>query len=182
MKKLNQLWAISGMAAALAFSATPVMAQGGGGYGGGFGAGAGGTALTSPQRLQQRLDSMRISLAVTNDDEWTVISPRLVKVIQLKAEEQAAEVANLVGAMAGARGGNIRAAAATLGVENDAATQALSKAIADEAPVAELKSKMATYRQTRKNKQAEMARAQADLLAVVSVRQEAILLNDGLLE
>jgi hypothetical protein len=180
MKKLNLLWAICGITAALAFSATPVLAQGGGGYGGGFG--AGGMTLTSPQRLQQRLDSMRVTLAVTNDDEWSVISPRLVKVIQLKAEEQAEEVVNMVGGMAGNRAGGVRAAVTALGVENDPATLALTKAITDEAPVAELKSTMARYRQARKAKQAEIAGAQAALLAVVSVRQEAILLSNGLLE
>jgi len=177
MKKLNLLWAISGMAAALAFSATPVMAQGGG-----IAAGGGGLTLMSPQRLQQRLDSMRTRLAVTNDDEWTVISPRLVKVIQLKAAEQAADVASMASAMAGARGGGVRAAAATLGVGNDPESQALSKAIDDEAPVAQLKSAMVRLRNARKAKQAEVAGAQAALLAVVSVRQEAILLSDGLLE
>ena len=177
MKKLSHLWATGGVAVALAFSATPVLAQGApGGFGGGM-------VLSSPARLQQQADNMRITLAVTNDDEWSVISPRLVKVIQLKAEVRAAELADMLGSMTGGRGGGgIRTAVTALGVEADPASQALSKAIADEAPVAELKAKMVSFRRARKDKRDEIARAQADLQGVVSIRQEAILLSNGLLE
>jgi hypothetical protein len=177
MKNVSQLWATGGIAVVLAFSATPVMAQGApGGFGGGM-------VLSSPARLQQQADNMRITLAVTNDDEWSVISPRLVRVIQLKAEVRAAELADMLGGMTGGRGGGgIRTAATALGVGADPASQALSKAISDEAPAAELKAKMVSFRQARKAKQAEITRAEADLQAVVSIRQEAILLSNGLLE
>jgi hypothetical protein len=199
MKTLNQLWAISGIVAALAFSGTNVVAQGGGGGGyaggGGFGR-TGGLTLTSPEQLQRQADTMRIALAVTNDDEWAVISPRLVKVIQLQEQVRVAAMASMLNGMIGSRGGgapaggaatggaggSVQRGLAALGVQADPNADALTKAIADEAPIAEVKTAMARVRAARKAKQAEMERAQADLLAVVSVRQEAILLSDGLVE
>jgi hypothetical protein len=169
MNKLNQLWAVGGIAAALAFSGTNVRAQGGGPPGGGFG--GGGIVVSSPARLQELANNMRMTLGVTNNEEWLVISPRLAKVIQLQAEARVAAIARM-----GAR------ASTTLGVAADPAADALTKALADNAPLAEIKSAMARVRQARKVKQAEMAQAQADLQAVVTVRQEAILLNNGLLD
>jgi hypothetical protein len=169
MNKLNQLWAIGGIAVALAFSRTDVRAQGGGPPGGGFG--GGGIVLSSPARLQEQANNMRMTLGVTNDDEWLVISPRLVSVIQLQAEARVAALARM-----SAR------ASTTLAVAADPAADALTKALADNAPIAEVKSAMARVRQARKAKLAEMAKAQADLQAVVTVRQEAILLNSGLLD
>jgi hypothetical protein len=181
MKILNQFWAISGFAAALAFSGTSVMAQGAGGFGGAGGLGRGVT-VTSPAMLQQQADNMRYTLMVTNDDEWTVISPRLMKVIQLKAQMDAAAFAEMYSNMNGNRGSAVRAAASAIGIDNDPNEQALTKALTDEAPLQELKSVMARLRNSRKAKRDEIAKAQADLQAVVSVRQEAILLSRGYLE
>ena len=162
MNKFNQLWAVGGIAVALAFSAADARAQGG-------------TVLSSPARLPEQINSMRTVLGVTNNDEWLVISPRLVRVIQLQQEARVAEIARMGG------GAGLRAST-TIGVAADPASDALTKALADNAPLAEVKSAMARVRQARKAKQAEMARAQADLQAVVTVRQEAILLNSGLLD
>ena len=184
MKNLNQLLALTGVALTLAFSGVGVMAQGGfggGGFGGGGGGGGGGFDFNAI--LQQQAERMRPTLAVTNDDEWNVISPRLVKVMQLRAEVGLAGLANMGGGMMGGRGGGggMRGFAALFGTA-DPAADALTKALGDNAPIAEVKAAMAKVREARKRKQAEMAKAQADLQAVVSIRQEAILLNDGLLE
>ena len=141
-----------------------------------------GMTVTSPAQLQQQANNLRATLMVTNDDEWAVISPRLVKVIQLKAEVEAAEFANMLSNMAGRRGGGIRAAATAMGVDADPNSAALTKAIADDAPLAELKSAIARVRNAHKAKQAEIPKAQADLLDVVDVPQEVILLSRGLLE
>jgi hypothetical protein len=163
MRKLNQLWAISGVALALAFSTTHGMAQGGG------------VVLSSPAQLQRRAENMRLTLGVTNDSEWIVISPRLLKVMQLQAEIRLTGMASMGG------GGALRALAA-MGVTPDPSAEALSKALDDGAPIAEIKLDMARVRQARKGKQTDLARAQADLQSVVSIRQEAILLNDGMLD
>ena len=114
---------------------------------------------------------MRVTLGVTNNDEWLVIYPRLATVIQLQQQARVAAIARM-----GAR------ASTTLTVAPDPASDGLTKALADNAPIAEIKGAMARVRQARKAKQAEMAKAQADLQAVVTIRQEAILLNLGLLD
>ena len=158
MNKFNQLWAIGGIAVALAFSATNVQAQGG-------------TVLSSPAMLRDEVNRMRVTLGVTNNDEWLVISPRLVKVIQLQSEARIAALAK-----SGAR------TSTTLTVAADPSSDALTKALADNAPIAEIKGAMARVRQAHKAKQAEMDKAQADLQAVVTIRQEAMLLNFGLLD
>jgi len=165
MKNLYQLWTIGGVALALAFSGTNGMTQ----------AGGGGVVLASPARLQQQAKNMRTTLGVTNDAEWTVISPRLVKVMQLQAGMR------LTG-MASMGGGAATRALAALGVTPDPSADALSKAIDDGAPIAEIKLDMARVRQARKAQQAELARAQTDLQSVVTIRQEAILLSNGMLE
>jgi len=168
MNKFNQLWAIGGLAVALAFSAASARAQGGS-------PGGGGIVLSSPAGLQQQLSGMRLALGVTNNDEWLVISPRLQRVVQLQAEARLAAITRMGG------GAGVRSST-SVAVAADPAADALAKALADNAPIAEVKSAMARVRQARKAKQAEMAKAQADLQAVVTVRQEAILLNDGLLD
>ncbi len=184
MKILNQFWAIGGLAVALAFSGTSVMAQGAAGFGGGGGAGGvgRGVTVTSPAMLQQQADNLRYTLMVTNDDDWSVISPRLMKVIQLKAQMDAAAITEMYSNMNGNRGSAVRAAASAIGIDKDPNEEALTKALTDEAPLQELKSVMARLRQSRKAKRDELARAQTDLQTVVSVRQEAILLSRGYLD
>ena len=177
MKTFNYLLAISGVVLTLNFGGAKVLAQGGGG-GGGM-AGMDPTAM-----LQRQADAMRVALAVTNDDEWSVISPRLVKVMQLQTEVRMAGIANMArGAMAqrGGGGGGMRGFAAFLG-EPDPASAALTKVLDDNAPLADVKAAMAKLREARKRKQAEMVKAQADMQGVISIRQEAILLNDGMLD
>jgi len=175
MKKLNHLWAIGGVALALAFSGTNSLAQGGGGFGNG-GFDGGGVVLSSPAQLQRRLEGMRLALGVTNDSEWVVILPRLVKVMQLQAEMRLIGMASMGG------GGAALRTLAAMGVTPDPSADALSKAIDDGAPIAEIKVAMNRVRQARKAKQADLVRAQGDLQSVVSIRQEAILLSDGMLD
>ena len=59
--------------------------------------------------------------------------------------------------------------------------EALQKAIDAKAPADEIKSKLAKYREARKVKEANLAKAQDDLRKVLSVRQEAIASVSGLL-
>jgi hypothetical protein len=173
MKMLNQFLAVGGVIAALVVSETRVAAQGG------FGGGGGGVVLSSPARTQQQTERLRLALGVTNDADWVVILPRISKVLQLQAEVRLGAFANMARGMAGA--GGMRGLAAAAGTA-DPATDDLNKALDDDAPIAEIKSAMAKVRQARKAKQADLIKAQSDLQSVVTIRQEAILLNDGLLD
>jgi len=62
-----------------------------------------------------------------------------------------------------------------------AESEALRKAIDSKASNSELKAAVAKYVEARKTKQAELEKAQADLRKVLSVRQEAIATEAGLL-
>jgi hypothetical protein len=162
----------------------------GGGAGGGFGGGGGGGGgfgggnFNISALLQTGVDNMRPDLAVTNDDEWNAISPLILKVLTLQLS-QSAGLGNVFGrgGRGGGGGGRGRGGiAALLGNAPDPAADALDAAVNDNAPVATLKAAMAAVRESRRKKQAEFAKAQADLKAVVTVRQEAYLVNAGILE
>jgi hypothetical protein len=182
MNKLNQLLVVSGVALTVAFSGASVLAQGGGG---GFGGGGGGGGMFGdPAAMaQQQATAMRPDLSVTNDDEWAVILPRLVKVVQLQAEVRMAGIVNLMRSRMGGRGGGGggRGMAAFMG-EPDPASAALTTALDGNAPIAEVKAAMAKVREARSKKLAEMTKAQEALKTVISVRQEAVLLNNGILD
>jgi hypothetical protein len=200
MKNFRFLLFLATLALVFALSGYKAAAQpdygggaGGGGYGGGgaYGGGAGGggglrNLLGDPaQRSQMLVDSLRDTLMVTNDDEWDVISPRLLKVVQLKSDNSTAEVGKLVssftsrlGGGAGGRGG----LANLLGTQPDPTTEALRMALESNGTVAEIKAALANYRAAKLQRQAELAKAQAALKDVLTVRQEAALALAGYLE
>jgi hypothetical protein len=60
--------------------------------------------------------------------------------------------------------------------------EALRKAIEDKAPTSEIKAKLAAVRAARDKKEAELEKAQDELRAVLSTRQEAIAVTLGLLK
>ena len=183
--KFNCLAGVAGLSLALTLclSGSQAMAQPGGGFGGGGGGGFGGFGGDPVAQAQQQADRMRPDLAVTNDDEWNVIRPRLVKVMQLQGEVRMAGMANMIRGMAGrGGGGGGRTGGLAALIPPDPAGDALTKALDDNAPIAEVKAAMAQVREARKRKLAEMTKAQSDLKDVISVRQEAYLLDNGMLD
>ncbi len=60
--------------------------------------------------------------------------------------------------------------------------EALRKAIQNEAPASEIKSKLAAFRAARQKKEAELEKAQNELRQVLSARQEAVAVTLGLLK
>jgi len=79
-------------------------------------------------------------------------------------------------------GGGGRGGMAALFGTADPTADALDNAVNNTAPIAQLKTAMANVRESRRKKQADLAKAQADLKAVISIRQEAYLLNNGLVD
>jgi len=69
----------------------------------------------------------------------------------------------------GGRGGN-----------GNPAVDSLRSAITDNMPDAEIKARLEHLRESRKEDQAKLEKAQADLVAVLSVKQEAIAVMMGL--
>lgn len=176
MMKLSQLLATGGIAAVLCFSAADLQAQNNGG-----GGGRGGRGNFDPAAFQQRMmDRFKEQLEVTDDTEWKVIQPLIQKVMD-------ARMAIGFGGrgMMGPRGqrpGDTNAGDANQrrgpGAANPEA-DALQKAIDAKASSAELKAAMAKFVAARKDKQALLEKAQADLRKVLTVRQEAILTSMG---
>jgi hypothetical protein len=184
MKKLMKLMLMAGVVAVVSLCGNKAMAQGGGGGGGGGGGFQG--------RMQQRLDALRTEMDVKDDAEWSAISNGIVKVFQ-------ARFANMNGGRGfnGNRGNNNnnggdnggqqpqrqrRGFGAPQGAEADALQAALdSKASPDE-----IKTKLAALRaavKAQKDKAAaDMAKAQDDLKQLLTARQEAVAVLNGLLD
>jgi hypothetical protein len=146
-----------------------------------------------PQRFQQEMQQrmseyFRSQLVVTNDAEWGVIEGRLNKVVRSRMETMfSGGGMGMFGAMrrggGGGEGGQ-RAAGMMrgLGMEPSPEAEALQKAIDAEAPTEQIKAALQKFREARKRKQAELAKAQDDLRDVLTLRQEATLVSMGILD
>jgi Spy/CpxP family protein refolding chaperone len=155
----------------------------------GGGEGMGNLVLT--RVLQEILEAHRKSLSVTKDAEWEVISPKLMRVAQLKLDAHAAEVRSLfrgIGMEIGVYDGNstttphYAALTGELPTTADPAEDALKKALADQTPLTELDAAVAKVRAVRQQKQADRTKAQSELREVLTPRQAAVLVSRGFLD
>ena len=134
---------------------------------------------------QHILESQRQSLSVTNDSEWMVISPKLLKLVRLKLEAHAVETRGLFGRMGSAGSGNPVFELVLDGTLPDIAHKeedALNKAIADNSPIADINAALAKVKAVRQQRQADMTKAQSDLREVLTPRQAAVLVSRGMLD
>ena len=132
------------------------------------------------------LAAARERLEVTDDAEWKVISDRVMKVMELRRATMSGGVG-----MFGGRGGPPGGDRGSSGGDSNAGRgfrgggspelAALSSAVNDKLPDAEIKSRLDRLRESRKDSEAKLAQAQDDLRAVLSVRQEAMAVVFGLL-
>jgi len=145
--------------------------------------------------VQQRanyLDGMKETLEITEDTEWSAISPKVGKVYDARRDMLASTMRGMMGGgRRGNRGGNggnaddpnaggRRQRANGFG-EESSAVAALRKAIEDKAPTAEIKVKLKAVQDEQKDKLAKLTTAQEDLRAVLTPRQEGIATLNGLL-
>jgi hypothetical protein len=185
MRGWNKGLAVAGVAAMLVLTAGTVRAQAGGG-----GFGAGGFDMTQMrtmmmQRFQQQIEA--------TDEEWRVIEPRFMKVLQLQMDAGQ----GLPGMLRGvARGGGGRGGAGGANVNQmiqqffgqtepsmvERRLDELQKAIDENASAERLKDKLEALRAAREKARADLVKAQASLVEVLSLRQEATLVQMGLLE
>jgi Spy/CpxP family protein refolding chaperone len=165
----------------------PALAQqpggGGGGNGGGNGGGRGGNF--DPAQFRQRmLDSIKSDLAAS-DDDWKTLSPAIEKVMTLQRDSMRG--------MFGGRGGRNRGGdnapanppAADAQPASPVATA--SKALQDtldnkDAKPEEIKAKLAALREARAKAREDLAKARKDLTELLTQRQEAVLVQRGILE
>jgi hypothetical protein len=178
MKRLSQMLTVAGCAAVLSLGAGPLAAQerqerpGRGNF--------------DPEQMRQRMmERYREELEIKNDDEWKLIEARITKVSDARRE---------IGFGGGMRFGGGRRGGDTGGGGEQGGrrsfgggtpspeVESLQKAIEAKAPADELKAKLAKVREARKQKEANLAKAQEELRKVLSVRQEASAVLLGLLQ
>ena len=165
--------------------------RGGGDRGGDRGGGdRGGRGDFNPQEMQARmLNMLRERLEITDDEEWKVISERVAKVSELR--RGSGGMGGGPGGMMGFRGGppgggagdrgGDRGPGPGRGTSSNPEMNALQFAIRDKLPEAEIKNRLERVREMRRDNEAKLAKAQDELRAVLSVRQEAIAVMFGLL-
>ncbi len=141
------------------------------------------------------LGALRERLEVTDDEEWKLISERVAKVAELRRATGGAGGPMMFGGFGG-RGGPPPGGGQAAGSEGrgrggftgrggpgggNAELAALSTAVRDKLPDAEIKSRLERLRQSRQDSEAKLAKAQEELRAVLTVRQEATMVVFGLL-
>ena len=137
-----------------------------------------------PAAIQKRImDSYREQLEISDDAEWKVIEPRVQKVME--AQREAGFGGSIGGIMRafgrGQQGGQRGGRSNFLGSGPGPEEQALQKAIDAKASSAELKAALEKVAAARKQKQANLEKAQTELRQLLSVRQEANATLAGLL-
>jgi Spy/CpxP family protein refolding chaperone len=184
---INRLLTAAGVAALLCLAASRVAAQEGPGApeGPGGPGGPGGRNFDPAQFQQMMMDNHREQLEVTSDDEWNAIRPLIQKVMAAQQEAQPFGGRGGRGGRGGFRGGPGDSSGPGGGrggpfggTPNPAAT-ALQTAIDSNSPE-QIKAALAKYRDARKQAQDKLTAAQDALKRVLTVKQEAVALQLGL--
>ncbi len=158
----------------------------------------------NPQEMQTRMtNALRERLEITDDEEWKLVSERILKVTELR-RATGGGIGGPMGGMfgrggAGGPGGGTPGGAGGPGGTGGTAEAGrgptrggrggspntemgqLQAAVRDKLPEAEIKVRLAKLRETRKSDEAKLAKAQEDLRAVLTLRQEAVAVVFGLL-
>ena len=136
------------------------------------------------QMRQRRMERLREQFDVTDEAEWKLIQERIEKVDTARRE-----VATSTFFMGGGRRGGGAGAGGGPGGgfggfrgETNVELEALQKALDAKASADEIKTKLARLRDSRKEKEEKLEKAQEELKKILSVRQEAIAVVNGLLK
>ena len=148
----------------------------------------------SPEDMQARmLTSLRERFEVTDDDEWKLISERIAKIAEIRRNSGGglSAVMGFAGRGGSPGGGteNRGGGDATRGSASGRPTRpggstemaALQTAVRDKLPDAEIKSRLDRVRENRKENDVKLGKAQEELRALLTVRQEAVAVVFGLL-
>lgn len=185
MKKMLMTLAL-GIAVMGSLSAVPAMAQvdngggngGGGQNGGGPGGGRGGRGGRGnfQQFQQQRMDRIKTAMGVT-DDEWKALEPKITAVQQLEMQQR------MGGMMRRRPPQDQNADQNTPTNPVAAAEQALQTTLDNkDATPDQIKSKLDALRAAKTKSAADLKKAQDELKELLTVRQEAVLVTQNILE
>jgi Spy/CpxP family protein refolding chaperone len=182
---------VTGLVTVLTAGMAFAQAGGGAGTGGGGGGFGGGGRQNMMDRM---MNNIKEQLGVT-DDEWTVLQPKVQKVMDLSRDLRAGGLAAMFGGGRGGRGG--RGGGAGGGGDTAAPTappaQPTSE-IADkttalrttldnkDADPKDIAQKLAALRDARERTKADLIKAQGELKELLTPRQEAQLVMMGLLD
>ena len=123
------------------------------------------------QRNQQRQMTSLQQLLNSPDDEWAVLGSKIQRVMDLNADlNPAAQSPNQ-------RGQFVQQATAAQGPVTKAMVELRTLLQNENSSEADIRTKLIAYRDARQRVQADLASARQDLLALLTLRQEAILLN-----
>jgi Spy/CpxP family protein refolding chaperone len=167
---------VTAFAASMAFAQAPAAP-------GGPGGGGGGRPRFNP------MDNVKQQLAVT-EDEWTVLQPKVQKVMDLSRELMSARFGGMRGRGGrggpGGPGGEVAAPgapaaqpASDVAEKTTALRTALDNKDADPKDIAQ---KVAALRDARERVKAELVKAQGELKELLTPRQEAQLVLMGILD
>jgi hypothetical protein len=187
--RLNQMLVIAGLGALMLAGGNTVMAQGRGGF--------------DPAQMRERMMTrLRDQMDVKDDSEWKAIEGQITKVYDARRDVMASEFSGF--GRGGSRGGGSSSGASSSDSSSSSSssssdqgssrrrggffgtpapeTEALQKAVDDKASSDEIQAKLSALRKANKVKQQKLEKAQADLKAILSPRQEAIAVLNGLLK
>lgn len=201
MKRSSLLSLVAGAAVLLSPAASTAFAQdtapatppagGQGGNGGGQGGPGGGRrgGFDPAQMRQRMMERYREQLGVKDDAEWGVIEGRITKIDELRRASMMRGFGGFGGRGPGGPGGGPggnqgqgNRGGGPFGQQPNPDAEALQAALDGGASSDEIKAKLAAYRDSLKKKEAELTKAQDDLRALLSVKQEASAVLLGLLK
>ena len=189
MKRVIKSAPLIAFAVVLLMGSNHQYAQAGGNPGGNRGRGGRDPA----QFMERRLERYREQLEIKGDDEWKAIQPLIEKVLQVQRDVRLGGFGGFGGGRGGppgtaqsesttnGNGRSNRAARGTPDANSNPEATALRQAVDSKAPAAEVKARLAKLREALKHKEADLAKAQESLRQVLTARQEAVAVLNGLL-
>jgi hypothetical protein len=135
-----------------------------------------------PAEMQKRMmERYQEVLEINDAAEWKAIEPMVQKVSEARMQSMSGMGRGMFGGRGGRGGQGGPGGGGGFGGQSNPDAEALQKAIDAKASNAEMKTAMAKYVEARKAKQAALEKAQAELRKVLTPRQEAIAVLNGLL-
>jgi len=156
-------------------------------YGGGYGGGAGGGAINTDRIRQALLARVQNQVEFT-DEEWSVVEPKLWKVVGLQAQTGQGTLGQLVSRARGGGGLDVNSLISqALNNGNPLPVLQLQQELQDlvddpNTPLNLIEAKLQQYRAVMAQAKAQLEAAQEDLQSVLTLRQEEALLELGYLE
>jgi uncharacterized protein (DUF169 family) len=134
-----------------------------------------------PERMRQRMmERLREQLGASEKD-WTVLGPRVEKVMELSRQTRAGAMRFMFRGRGGRRGVG-EEEGRDLSPVRQAALDLHEAVEEEETSAAEIKQKLTTLREARERVKADLEKAREELREVVTLKQEAQLMLMGMLD